>query len=86
MVPSGARIAYWAVDYGQRDIYTIPASGGPRTAVTQDVALDWGPKWSADGRYLYFSSDRGGSMNIWRIAIDEAPAPRPANPNRSPKA
>ncbi|UCG88230.1 MAG: PD40 domain-containing protein, partial [Gemmatimonadota bacterium] len=27
--------------------------------------------WSPDGRYLYFSSDRGGSMNLWRVAIDE---------------
>jgi serine/threonine protein kinase/Tol biopolymer transport system component len=70
--PSGARIAYWAVDTGQRDLYTIPSSGGPRTAVTQDAPIDWGPKWSADGRFLYFSSDRGGSMNIWRIAIDQA--------------
>jgi serine/threonine protein kinase/Tol biopolymer transport system component len=69
--PSGARIAYWAVDTGQRDLYTIPAAGGPRTAVTHDAAMDWGPKWSADGKYLYFSSDRGGSMNIWRIPIDE---------------
>jgi len=70
--PSGRRIAYWAVDTGQRDLYTIPAEGGARTAVTSDAAVDWGPKWSADGRHLYFSSDRGGSMNVWRIAIDEA--------------
>jgi Tol biopolymer transport system component len=28
--------------------------------------------WSPDGRYLYFSSDRAGSMNLWRIRIDEA--------------
>jgi len=27
--------------------------------------------WSPDGRYLYFSSRRGGSMNIWRVAVDE---------------
>ena len=27
--PSGARIAYWAVDAGQRDLYTMPAGGGP---------------------------------------------------------
>ena len=60
------------MDTGQRDIYTIPAGGGPRTAVTTDAALDWAPRWSPDGRSLYFSSDRGGSMNIWRIAIDEA--------------
>ena len=84
--PSGARIAYWAVDTGQRDIYTIPAAGGPRTAVTHDAALDWGPRWSPDGRYLYFSSDRGGSMNIWRIAIDEATGVPAARPNRSPQA
>jgi Tol biopolymer transport system component len=68
--PSGARIAYWAVDTGQRDLYTMPAGGGPRTAVTHDAALDWGPRWSSDGRALYFASDRGGSMNIWRIAVD----------------
>ena len=30
------------------------------------------PTWSPDGRFLYFASDRGGSMGIWRIGIDEA--------------
>src|SRR5262249_60220624 len=30
-----------------------------------------GPVWSPDGRYLYFSSDRGGTMNLWRVPIDE---------------
>src|SRR5262249_26311129 len=24
-----------------------------------------------DGRYLYFSSNRGGSFNLWRVPIDE---------------
>jgi Tol biopolymer transport system component len=27
--------------------------------------------WSPDGRFLYFSSTRGGTMNLWRVAIDE---------------
>ena len=27
--------------------------------------------WSPDGKLLYFASDRGGSMNLWRMAIDE---------------
>jgi Tol biopolymer transport system component len=27
--------------------------------------------WSPDGRHLYFASNRGGSMNLWRVAIDE---------------
>src|SRR4029453_1929596 len=35
-------------------------------------ALDWSPTWSPDGNSVYFSSDRGGAMNLWRIAIDPA--------------
>jgi Tol biopolymer transport system component len=74
--PHGQRIAYWAVfgkgsRQGQRDIWTVPANGGPATPVTSDVALDWNPVWSPDGRFLFFSSDRGGSMNLWRIPLDE---------------
>jgi Tol biopolymer transport system component len=73
--PHGYRIAYWSVfekgHQGQRDIYTIPATGGGPVPVTSDDAIDWNPVWSPDGRYLYFSSNRGGSMNLWRIAIDE---------------
>ena len=53
------------------DIRTIPAGGGESVAVTDDVATDWSPVWSPDGRYLYFASDRGGSMNLWRIPVDE---------------
>ena len=40
-------------------------------AVTADAALDWNPVWSPDGQELYFISDRGGSMNLWRVGIDE---------------
>jgi eukaryotic-like serine/threonine-protein kinase len=74
--PQARRIAYWAVltrgpASGQRDIYTIPAEGGPPVAVTSDAAIDWAPVWAPDGRSLYFASNRGGSMNLWQVAIDE---------------
>jgi Tol biopolymer transport system component/predicted Ser/Thr protein kinase len=70
--PHGYRIAYWGlVKGGQRDIWTIPAEGGKAVALTDDAPLDWNPVWSSDGNYLYFCSDRGGSMNIWRVPIDE---------------
>jgi TolB protein len=70
--PRGYRIAYWNSPKGSRNIRTVAAMGGNRVPVTDDVALDWSPAWSPDGRYLYFSSDRGGSMNLWRVRIDEA--------------
>ncbi|HWQ31686.1 MAG TPA: protein kinase [Blastocatellia bacterium] len=70
--PHGDRIAYWGIQGGgQRDIWTVGAHGGEPVAVTSDPALDWNPVWSPDGRYLYFASDRGGSMNLWRVPIDE---------------
>jgi serine/threonine protein kinase len=70
--PHGQRIAYWNTHHGgQRDIWTMSASGGDEVAVTNDEFEDWGPVWSPDGKYLYFLSNRGGSMNLWRVAIEE---------------
>ena len=70
--PHATRIAFWANDAGQRDIWTIAAAGGTPAAVTSDAATDWAPEWSPDGSALYFVSDRGGSPNLWRVAMDES--------------
>jgi Tol biopolymer transport system component len=69
--PHGDRIAFWTNTQGQRDIQTVAAAGGSPVQVTRDAATDWAPEWSPDGRWLYFVSDRGGSPNLWRVAIDE---------------
>ena len=70
--PSGERIAFWSNIGGQRDIYTVAASGGKPVPVTNDPAIDWSPVWSPDGRFIYFSSDRGVAMNLWRVPIDQS--------------
>ena len=72
--PSGQRIVYWSRSgrSAAGDIWTIPAEGGSPTALTSDPSLDWNPIWSPDGRYIYFSSNRGGSMNLWRVGVDES--------------
>ncbi len=72
--PHGNRIAYWGLNAGgRRDIFTISATATPARVVrvTDDASVDWSPVWSRDGRFLYFLSDRGGVMNLWRVAIDE---------------
>jgi Tol biopolymer transport system component len=73
--PHGHRIAFWGIRGAQRDLWTIdPDAADPdasAVAVTSDAAIDWNPFWSADGTWLYFASDRGGTMNLWRVAIDE---------------
>jgi Tol biopolymer transport system component len=72
--PHGYRVAYWGRpgEAGQRDLWTVAPSGGAAVPVTNDAPTDWNPVWSPDGRSLFFSSNRGGSMNLWRVGVDEA--------------
>ncbi|MBL8208068.1 MAG: serine/threonine-protein kinase [Blastocatellia bacterium] len=82
--PTGERIAFYGLQAnGNLDLMTIPARGGTPVKITSDAPTDWNPCWSADSRYLYFTSDRSGNMSLWRVAIDEATgqargAPEPA--------
>jgi len=73
--PGGGRIAFsQALDVNRNiSVMTIAVAGGDPVLVhgnLKDIA--WNPVWSPDGRFLYFVSNRGGSMNLWRVAIDEA--------------
>ncbi len=73
--PHGHRIAFWGLrPGGQRDLWTVGRSGGESSVVaaTDDADLDWNPVWAPDGRSLYFASDRGGAMGVFRLGIDEA--------------
>ena len=38
-------------------------------ALTDDDALALSPVWSPDDQFLYFSSSRGGTINIWRLNL-----------------
>jgi Tol biopolymer transport system component len=72
--PRGHRIAFWSHMHSERnyrDIWTVPAEGGEIVPVTRDEHIDWSPVWSPDGKYLYVCSSRGGTMSLWRVAIDE---------------
>ncbi len=69
--PDGTRIAFWGLRGTHRDIWTVAAGGGQPVAVTNDEATDWNPVWSPDGKYLYFASDRQGSMQFWRVLINQ---------------
>jgi Tol biopolymer transport system component len=71
--PHGSRIAYWGLlsGSGNREIWTVAAEGDEPVQVTRNEAIDWSPVWSPSGKHLYFLSDRSGTMNVWRVAIDE---------------
>ena len=77
--PDGKRIAFWGLrgQSFQRDLWSVAADGSERAAgaaqsIFDDPPLDWSPQYSRDGRWLYFISTRGGTFNLWRVAIDVA--------------
>jgi len=58
--PDGTQIVFAALG----DVWLMPL-GGPARRITDDAAVDTDPAWSPDGRSLAYSSDRGGSMQVW---------------------
>ena len=54
----------------RRDIWAIGASGSGLRQITSDPGDDMQPSWSRDGRHIYFTSNRTGREEIWRIPAD----------------
>jgi len=44
--------------------------------ITDDPAIDTEPEWAADGRSLYFTSDRAGSPQIYQIGVAAGARPK----------
>lgn len=66
--PDGRAIVFDAhTSDGNYDIYQISAAGGPVRRMTWDKAEEVRPSWSADGRWIYFTSDRTGRREIWKM-------------------
>ncbi len=54
---------------GPSQIYLVSANGGSEARrLTNSQAIDTEPVYSADGAYIYFTSDRGGSPQIYRMS------------------
>lgn len=68
--PDGGRIAFEARSEGQADIYVIESAGGMPVKVTENASQDSRPSWSADGKSLYFGSDRSGEWQIWQASLE----------------
>ena len=64
--PDGASLAFDLLG----DIYRLPIEGGDAVPLTSGRAYDFQPRWSPDGDAILFTSDRGGTDNIWIMALD----------------
>jgi hypothetical protein len=68
--PDGRHVAYssWRRG-GYRDVRIVDTQDGSFVEVTHDRAVDGDPVFSADGRWLYFHSDRSGITNVYAYEV-----------------
>ncbi len=73
--PDGRLVAYVvtrvSLEQNSRnsDIWMVPVTGGAPVALAQSPRSDDTPRWSPDGRTLAFVSTRGGSSQVWLVAV-----------------
>ena len=75
--PDGARLVFQSIERTKFDIRVVDLAAKGQLSVTDDHVQDIHPVWSPDG-FLYFSSYRGGGVNIWRVPV--AVTGEPAGP------
>jgi imidazolonepropionase-like amidohydrolase/Tol biopolymer transport system component len=64
--PDGKEVAFDLLG----DLYVMPITGGEARPLTTGVAWDMQPRYSPNGRWIAFTSDRGGGDNIWVMDRD----------------
>jgi imidazolonepropionase-like amidohydrolase/Tol biopolymer transport system component len=62
------------------DVYLLPIEGGQAKPLTEGMAWDMQPRFSPDGKWVAFTSDRGGGDNIWVIPVEGGAAAGDAKP------
>jgi eukaryotic-like serine/threonine-protein kinase len=67
--PDGKRLVFRRIQQQKSDIVVVDVADGTTRWVTHDDVVDLNPVWSASGHYIYFSSPRGGGLNLWRVRV-----------------
>src|SRR5688572_3293205 len=63
------RVTDLAANRGLNDLWLVGTDGTGLRRLTSHSAADVNPRWSPDGKTIYFLSTRSGSSQIWQIAF-----------------
>jgi hypothetical protein len=70
---SGSRVALTMERAGQdeaADIFVKTADAGLPVRLTFDGLVNWSPRWSPDGSWIYYLSDRNDTFGVYRKRAD----------------
>jgi dipeptidyl aminopeptidase/acylaminoacyl peptidase len=78
MSPDGGRVAFTVQTINERDdkyhreVWVVSTNGGEATRFTSPSTESSNPRWSPDGKYLLFTSNRpGGKGATWMLRMDQ---------------
>jgi len=80
--PNQKWIAFNATSPGLSAIHVVSSDGGQWTPISEGTFWDDKPRWSPDGRTLYFVSNRSGFLNVWGRRFDPATGKPSGDPFR----
>jgi dipeptidyl aminopeptidase/acylaminoacyl peptidase len=71
--PDGSQVAFvvsepdLAENYTNSDIWLVSTAGGEPRKLTNSSRQDRHPRWSPDGQWLAFESNRDGDFQVWAV-------------------
>jgi Tol biopolymer transport system component len=68
--PDGQWIAFEAYPKNRGEVHVISSRGGPERTVVSGPYDNTLPRWSADGRAIYFATNRAGHIQLWRASLE----------------
>jgi len=68
--PDGTKLAFVrGPDGSAHDVYVMKLPDGMPQRLTNDGRLIWGLTWASDSSEVVFSSNRSGSISLWRVSV-----------------
>jgi Tol biopolymer transport system component len=65
--PDGKQIAFDSRVEGQPELYVRRSGTHESFRLTQHPSADVVPRWSRDGQWIYFASNRTGAFQVWKV-------------------
>jgi Tol biopolymer transport system component len=68
--PDGREVAFDSGSHGNVDVFVVDVETRAVRSLTRSPSDDVMPSWSADGHWVYFASNRGGSWQVWKTPAE----------------
>jgi len=69
-VAADGRIVFHSRASGAEDLWIMNPDGSSPKQLTSQSGANFGPSVSSDGKYVIYTSERDGNVNIWRMGLD----------------